>query len=68
MAGVSIRSTTEPTDDSVYGQFIEMFNVLVGQMDNETKSAFTVDNMTNLSLRGRRQAPAMVGYDYLMRR
>ena len=61
--GVSIRSATEPTDDSVYGQFMEMFNVLVGQMDNETKRAFTVDNMTNLSLQGWWQAPAMVGYD-----
>ena len=38
--GISIRSATEPTDDSVYGQFMEMFNVLVGQMDNETKRAF----------------------------
>ena len=61
--GITIRSATEPTDDSVYGQFIEMFNVLVGQMDNETKRAFTVDNMTNLSLQGWWQAPAMVGYD-----
>ena len=61
--GISIRSATEPTDDSVYGQFMEMFNVLVGQMDNETKRAFTVDNMTNLSLQGWWQAPAMVGYD-----
>lgn len=32
-------------------------------MDNETKRAFTVDNMTNLSLQGWWQAPAMVGYD-----
>ncbi len=61
--GISTRSATEPTDDSVYGQFMEMFNVLVGQMDNETKRAFTVDNMTNLSLQGWWQAPAMVGYD-----
>lgn len=61
--GISIRSATEPTDDSVYGQFMEMFNVLVGQMDNETKRAFTIDNMTNLSLQGWWQAPAMVGYD-----
>lgn len=61
--GISIRSATEPTDDSVYGQFMEMFNVLVGQMDNETKRAFTVDNMTNLSLQGWWQGPAMVGYD-----
>lgn len=61
--GITIRSATEPTDDSVYGQFMEMFNVLVGQMDNETKRAFTVDNMTNLSLQGWWQAPAMVGYD-----
>ena len=28
--GITIRSATEPTDDSVYGQFMEMFNVLVG--------------------------------------
>ena len=61
--GITIRSATEPTDDSAYGQFMEMLNVLVGQMDNETKRAFTVDNMTNLSLQGWWQAPAMVGYD-----
>lgn len=60
---ISIRSATEPTDDSVHGQFMEMLNVLLGQMDNETKRAFTVDNMTNLSLQGWWQAPAMVGYD-----
>ena len=60
--GISIRSATEPTDDSAHGQFMEMFNVLVGQVDNETKRAFTVDNMTNLSLQGWWQGPAMIGY------
>lgn len=48
--GITIRSATEPTDDSAHGQFMEMFNVLVGQMDNETKREFTVDNMTSLAL------------------
>ena len=61
--GIEIRSATEPTDGSAYGQFMEMFNVLVGQMDNENKRGFTIDNMTNLSLQGWWQAPAMVGYD-----
>lgn len=42
---------------------MEMLNVLVRQMDNETKRAFTVDNMTNLSLQGWWQGPAMIGYD-----
>lgn len=60
---INIQSATEPTGDGVYGQFMEMFNILVGQMDNETKRAFTVDNMTNLSLQGWWQAPAMIGYD-----
>ncbi len=61
--GIVSAPPTEPTDDTAYGQFMEMLNVLVGQMDNETKRAFTVDNMTNLSLQGWWQGPAMIGYD-----
>lgn len=61
--GVSIRSATEPIDDTPLGQFMEIFSVLVGQMDNATKTGFTVDNMTALALQGYWQHPPIVGYD-----
>ena len=60
--GISIRSATEAIDDSVMGQFMEYFSVLVGQMDNDTKRGFTVDNMTALAHQGYWQHPPIVGY------
>jgi site-specific DNA recombinase len=61
--GISVRSATEPIDDSVFGQFMEGLSILVGQMDNATKTGFTVDNMTALALQGYWQHPPIVGYD-----
>ena len=61
--GISIRSATEFVDSSPTGQFMEGINILVAQLDNHNKRDFTIDNMTNLSLQGWWQAPAMVGYD-----
>ena len=61
--GVSIRSATEQVDDTPLGQFMEMFNIIIGQMDNETKRGFTVDNMSALAHQGYWQHPPVVGYD-----
>ena len=61
--GIEIRSATEPIDGSVFGQFMEGLSILVGQMDNQTKQGFTVDNMTNLAYQGYWQHPPIVGYD-----
>ena len=61
--GITVRSATEVIDDSVMGQFMEFFSVLVGQMDNDTKRGFTVDNMTSLAYQGYWQHPPIVGYD-----
>ena len=61
--GISVRSATEPIDDSVFGQFMEGLSILVGQMDNQNKQGFTLDNMTALALQGYWQHPPIVGYD-----
>ena len=61
--GISIRSATEPVDDSVFGQFMEGLSVLLGQMDNQNKQGFTIDNMTSLAQQGYWQHPPIVGYD-----
>jgi len=61
--GISVRSATEPIDDSVLGQFMELFSILVGQVDNDTKRGFTIDNMTALAHQGYWQHPPIVGYE-----
>ncbi len=61
--GVSIRSATEPIDDTALGQFMELFSVLVGQVDNDTKRGFTVDNMRALAHQGYWQHPPIAGYE-----
>lgn len=61
--GVSIRSATEPIDDTPLGQFMEYFSILVGQMDNQTKQGFTVDNMKSLAYQGYWQHPPILGYE-----
>ena len=42
---------------------MELFSVLVGQVDNDTKRGFTVDNMTALAHQGYWQHPPIVGYE-----
>lgn len=61
--GITVRSATEPIDDSVLGQFMELFSVLVGQVDNDTKRGFTLDNMRALAHQGYWQHPPLVGYE-----
>lgn len=60
--GVSIRSATEPIDDTPIGRTMEYISVIMGQMENETRRAFTVDNMTSLSYQGYWLHPPVVGY------
>jgi site-specific DNA recombinase len=61
--GITIRSATEPIDESVFGQFMEGLSILLGQMDTQNKQGFTIDNMTSLALQGYWQHPPVVGYD-----
>jgi site-specific DNA recombinase len=61
--GITIRSATEQFDDSPMGHFMEMLQVMVGQVDNENKRDFTVDNMRALAEQGYWQHPPVVGYD-----
>ncbi len=61
--GISIRSATEPgVDDTKQGKFMEGLLVLLGQLDNDTKSEYTVDNMKSLAMQGYWQHPPIVGY------
>lgn len=61
-AGITIRSATEPIDDTKMGRFIESVLLLVGQLDNDSKAENTVDNMVSLALQGYWQHPPVVGY------
>ncbi len=60
--GITLRSATEPIDDTVSGRFMEGLLMLVGQLDNETKAEYTKDNMKALALQGYWQHPPIVGY------
>ena len=62
-AGIAVKSATEQFDDTPTGHLLESFYVMIGQLDNETKRGFTVDNMTRLAEQGYWQFPAMIGYD-----
>ena len=59
--GITVRSATEHFDDSTMGRFTEMLYVLLGQMDNENKREYTLDNMKALALQGYYQHPPVVG-------
>lgn len=61
--GISIRSATEPIDDTPIGRFLEGVIVLNGQLDNEIKGSTTVENMKSLAMQGYWQHGPMVGYD-----
>lgn len=61
--GITVRSATEPgVDDTKQGKFMEGLLVLLGQLDNDTKSEYTVDNMKSLAAQGYWQHPPIVGY------
>lgn len=62
--GIQIRSATEPgIDDTPTGQLLEYISIAIGQLDNDTKRGFTMDNMTALALQGYWQHPPIVGYE-----
>jgi site-specific DNA recombinase len=61
--GITVRSATEQFDDTTMGRFTEYLYVLLGQMDNENKREYTLDNMIALAHQGYYQHPPVVGYD-----
>ena len=61
--GISIRSATEPIDETSTGQFMGGMGVLVAQLDNANKREMTVDNMTSLAHQGYWQHPPVLGYN-----
>lgn len=61
--GITVRSATEPVDDTKMGRFMENFLVLMGQLDNEGKAEVTVDNMRSLAEQGYWQHPPILGYE-----
>lgn len=61
--GISVRSATEPVDDTPIGRFMEGLFVLNGQLDNEVKSSATTDNMRSLAMQGYWQHGPVLGYD-----
>jgi site-specific DNA recombinase len=61
--GITIRSATEPIDDTITGRMMESLLIMLGQMDNEVKAGATIDNMRSLALQGYWQHPPILGYD-----
>ncbi|MBA3679367.1 recombinase family protein [Candidatus Saccharibacteria bacterium] len=61
--GITVRSATEPVDDTKMGRFMENLFVILGQLDNDGKAESTVDNMTALAEQGYWQHPPVLGYD-----
>jgi site-specific DNA recombinase len=60
--GITVRSATEPVDDTKMGRFMEGLFVMLGQLDNDSKSEYTLDNMRSLAQQGYYQHPPVVGY------
>lgn len=61
--GISIRSATEPVDDTRIGRMMEYLLVLLAQVDNDSKADYTVDNMRSLAQQGYWQHGPIIGYD-----
>lgn len=61
--GITIRSATEPIDETATGQFMGGIGVLVAQLDNANKRDMTVDNMKSLAYQGYWQHPPVLGYE-----
>lgn len=61
--GISIRSATEPFDDTPMGRFVENLYVMVGQLDNENKRETVMDNMRSLAKQGYWLHKPLLGYD-----
>lgn len=61
--GISIRSATEPFDDSPMGTFVQNLHVMVAQLDNEIKRDTVIDNMTGIAKQGWWQHNPPIGFD-----
>lgn len=61
--GITVRSATEPVDDTKMGRFMEGLFVMLGQLDNDSKSEYVMDNMKSLANQGYYQHSPPTGYD-----
>lgn len=60
--GISLRSVTEPIDDSPSGRLMEGILAAMAQFDNDSRSARVVAGMKAATDRGRWIWPAPIGY------
>lgn len=60
--GVSVRSATEPINDTPVGRYMEGMFVLGGQLDNEVKGETAKDNMSSVAKQGWWQGSPPPGY------
>lgn len=60
--GVTLRSVTEPIDDTSSGRFMESMIAAVAQFDNDVRSERTVAGMKAAAEQGRWTFPAPIGY------
>jgi DNA invertase Pin-like site-specific DNA recombinase len=60
--GISIRSATEPIDETPTGKLMESLFAALAQWDNDERARRTVDGMTETIRRGRFPFQAPVGY------
>lgn len=63
--GVSLRSVTEPIDDTSSGKFMETMFSAVAQLDNDIRSERTIAGMKAAAERGRWPFPAPLGYRFV---
>ena len=61
--GITIRSATEPVDDTPIGRWLEGMLILNGQLDNEIKGSTTLMNMRSLAQQGYWLHGPIIGYD-----
>ncbi len=61
--GITMRSATEPIDDTKMGRFMENLYVILAQLDNDSKAEYTLDNMKSLAAQGYYQHSPPTGYD-----
>ncbi len=60
--GITLRSVTEPTDESSTGKFIETMFAAIAQLDNDVKAERTIAGMRAALERGRWTFQAPIGY------
>lgn len=60
--GIALRSVTQPTDDTPWGQFAETIAAATAKLDNDLRAMRTVDGMKSANTRGRWTHQAPLGY------